>query len=162
MTRRSFIVSLIIAVISVAAVSMAEYGNVRDLPELSATLSGADVVPPATTGATGKATFTINKDHTLLYYTVTVSDLENVTAAHIHAGKKGENGPPVALITIKAAKKGKVSGILAEGSIGAEDMMMSFKGKSVWDLYQQLTTGDYYVNVHTTKYPDGEIRGQIK
>ena len=159
---RKVLVLTIILIIAFATVCMAEYGHIKDLPELSATMSGSEVVPPIKTDAKGKATFSLNKERSLLFYTVTASDIENITAAHIHIGKVGENGPPIALIAITAKNKGKISGTLAEGSIGAEDLMSSFKGKTVWELYQQLTNGDYYINIHTEKYPDGEIRGQIK
>ncbi len=86
------------------------------------------MVPPIKTDAKGKATFPLSRECTLLFYTVTASDLENITAAHIYIGKVGENGPPIALIAIRAKNKGKISGTLAEGSIGAEDLMSSFKG----------------------------------
>ena len=36
------------------------------------------------------------------------------------------------------------------------------KGKSVKTLAKELKTGDTYVNVHTTKYPEGEIKEQIR
>jgi hypothetical protein len=91
-----------------------------------------------------------------------VSDIENVTAAHIHLGGKGENGPPVALIDTKGKKTGKFSGTLAEGRITEKELMESPMGKSVKDLVKQIKNGNAYLNVHTDKYPDGEIRGQIK
>jgi hypothetical protein len=153
---------VVVLIIAFSTVGMAEYSYIKGPPELGATMSGEEVVPPVKTNAGGKATFTLNQDRTLLFYTVTVSDIEDVTAAHIHIGKKGESGPPIALIAISIKKKGKISGILAEGSIGAVDLMSSFKGKDIQALYQQLTEADNYINVHTLKYPDGEIRGQIK
>jgi hypothetical protein len=103
-----------------------------------AMLSGSECVPAVQTMAKGDATFTLTKGGKGLSYYVTVSDIEDVTAAHIHLGKKGENGPPVALIT-NEKKAGKFTGTLAEG-----------------------TKGNAYLNVHTDKYPNGEIRAQIK
>lgn len=126
-----------------------------------AMLSGSEVVPPATTSATGEATFELSKDGKKLSYKITVKDIENVTAAHIHKGKMGEAGPPLAPIQMKA-KKGKFSGTLAKGTITAKELMGSLKGKTVNDLVAEIEAGNTYVNVHTAKYPDGEIRGQIK
>ncbi len=126
-----------------------------------AMLSGGESVPAVKTMAKGEATFTLSKDGKSLSCKVTVSDIENVTAAHIHLGKKGENGPPVALIT-NEKKAGKFSGTLAEGSITEKELMGSLMGKSVNDLIKQIKKGNAYVNVHTDKYPDGELRGQIK
>jgi len=105
--------------------------------------------------------FTLIKDEKALSYYVTVSDIENVTAAHIHLGKKGENGPPVAVIT-NDKKAGKFSGTLAEGTITKKELMGPMAGKSVEDLFKQIKKGNAYLNVHTDKYPNGEIRGQIK
>ena len=126
-----------------------------------AMLVGSESVPAVETMAKGDATFTPIKDEEALSYYVTVSDIDNVTAAHIHLGKKGENGPPVALIT-NDKKAGKFSGTIAEGTITKKDLMGSMTGKSVEDLIKQIKTGNAYLNVHTDKYPNGEIRGQIK
>jgi hypothetical protein len=127
-----------------------------------AALSGNEVVPAAMTTAKGEATFTLGKDGKALMYKVMVSDIENVTASHIHMGKKGENGPAVALIDLKGKKAGKFSGTLAEGKITAKELLGSLKGKTVKDLVKEIEAGDTYLNVHTDKYPDGELRGQIK
>ncbi|MGZ5511593.1 MAG: CHRD domain-containing protein, partial [Nitrososphaeraceae archaeon] len=35
------------------------------------------------------------------------------------------------------------------------------KGKQLSDLATTMSNGSTYVNVHTEKYPNGEIRGQI-
>jgi hypothetical protein len=126
-----------------------------------AMLVGSESVPAVETMAKGDATFTPIKDEEALSYYVTVSDIDNVTAAHIHLGKKGENGPPVALIT-NEKKAGKFSGTIAEGTITKKDLMGSMTGKSVEDLIKQIKKGNAYLNVHTEKYPNGEIRGQIK
>ncbi len=126
-----------------------------------AILSGSESVPAVETMAKGDATFTLIKDEKALSYYVTVSDIENVTAAHIHLGKKGENGPPVAVIT-NDKKAGKFSGTLAEGTITKKELMVPMMGKSVEDLFKQIKKGNAYLNVHTDKYPNGEIRGQIK
>jgi hypothetical protein len=126
-----------------------------------AILSGSESIPVVETIAKGDASFTLIKDEKALSYYVTVSDIENVTAAHIHLGKKGENGPPVAVIT-NDRKAGKFSGTLAEGTITKKELMGPMMGKSVEDLFKQIKKGNAYLNVHTDKYPNGEIRGQIK
>jgi hypothetical protein len=127
-----------------------------------AMLSGNEVVPAVMTTAKGEATFTLGKDGKELMYKVTVTDIENVSAAHIHMGKMGKGGPPVALVDIKGKKSGKFSGTLAEGKITVKELMGSLKGKTVKDLVKEIEAGNTYLNVHTDKFPDGELRGQIK
>jgi hypothetical protein len=125
-----------------------------------AVLSGAEVVPPAQTKAKGEATFELRKYGKELYYTIKASDIEGITAAHIHKGKKGENGPPLALLKV-TKNAAKMNEVVAKGEVDKKDLMTSLSGKSVADLLKEIETGDTYVNVHTAKFPDGEIRGQI-
>lgn len=151
-------IHLLIALVVVCLVSV---GMAAD-KGFKATISGDEVAPPVKTMAKGEATFQLGKNGAELNYKVTVSDVENVTAAHIHQGAKGKNGPPVALIDIKGKKEGKFSGTLAEGTVTTKELMGSLKGKTVKDLVKEIDSGNAYINVHTGKYPDGEIRGQIK
>ncbi len=127
-----------------------------------AALSGKDEVASVNTPAKGEATFELDKAGKTLKYRVTVSDIENVTAAHVHEGAKGKDGPPLALIDIKGKKMGKFSGTLAVGTITDKDLLGPMKGKTVKDLVKEIEAGNTYVNVHTTKYPNGELRGQIQ
>ena len=55
----------------------------------------------------------------------------------------------------------RTKGTLAKGKITAQELMLSYKGKTLNDLIDAMKSGNTYINVHTTKYPDGEIRGQI-
>jgi len=151
-------ISLIILVLTVGLAT----ASVAAAKSFKAVLSGDDVVPAVKTMAKGEATFTLSKSGKELDYKVMVSDIENVTAAHIHLGKSGQNGPPVAPFDTKGKKTGTFSGTLAEGKITANQLMGSLKGKSVKDLIKEIEAGNAYVNVHTVKYPDGELRGQIK
>ena len=147
-------------IVLLLVVGLATYSFAAE-KSFKAMLVGSESVPAVETMAKGDATFTPIKDEEALSYYVTVSDIDNVTAAHIHLGKKGENGPPVALIT-NDKKAGKFSGTIAEGTITKKDLMGSMTGKSVEDLIKQIKKGNAYLNVHTDKYPNGEIRGQIK
>ena len=110
--------------------------------------------------SSGKAEFKLSKDGKELVYKLHVKDVMDVSAAHIHVGKKGENGPPIVGL-FSGGKKGKFSGVLSEGKVSGNDLMGDYKGKFD-ELVKLMRSGDTYVNVHTDKYPDGEIRGQIK
>ena len=110
--------------------------------------------------SSGKAEFKLSKDGKELTYKLHVKNVVDASAAHIHVGKKGENGPPIVGL-FSGGKKGKFSGVLSEGKVSGNDLMGDYKGKFD-ELVKLLRSGDTYVNVHTDKYPDGEIRGQIK
>ncbi len=125
-------------------------------------LSGHEVVPAVKTKAKGETEFKLSQDGKELSYKLKVKDIENVTAAHIHKGKKGENGPPLAGLFAGPKKEGKFSGVLAEGKITEKDLLGELQGKPLDELVKLIKSGDLYVNVHTDAHPDGEIRGQIK
>jgi len=131
-----------------------------------ATLNGSEAVPAVTTPAHGTATFVLSKSGDSLSYTLSVSDIENVTMAHIHIGPPGKEGPVAAWLYPSkppaVTKVGKFSGVLAKGTITAADLAGPLKGKTVSDLVSDIKDGNAYVNVHTTAHPGGEIRGQIK
>ena len=56
---------------------------------------------------------------------------------------------------------GPVNGILAEGTIMSDDLTGPLAGMTMDDLIAEINEGNTYANVHTIKYPGGEIRGQI-
>lgn len=108
------------------------------------------------TGAGGGMSGTLN-------YKVSVKDIENVTAAHLHAGRKAATeGPVIAPLFSGPRKAGVFSGMLAEGTITDKDLRGPLSGKTVQDLAKMINSGDVYVNVHTEKFPEGEIRGHVK
>jgi CHRD domain len=127
-----------------------------------AKLTGNDEVPSVKTKAKGDVKFKLSSDGKELSYKLHVKNIENPTAAHIHRGMKGKNGPPLANLFTGPKKEGKFSGDLSEGTITAKDLSGDLMGKSLDDLVKLIKSGDLYVNVHTDANPDGAIRGQIK
>jgi hypothetical protein len=127
-----------------------------------AKLSGKEEAPMAVkTKARGELDLKMSKDGKELTYVLKVKDIENATAAHIHMGKKGEEGAPVVGL-FKGPKEGKFSGVLAKGTITGDKLVGPLAGKTVEDLTKMIKEGNAYVNVHTTQNPAGEIRGQLK
>ena len=57
-------------------------------------------VPPVKTLATGTAQFRLSSDGKRIDYDLTATNLIGLMMAHIHQGKTGENGQPVADISI--------------------------------------------------------------
>jgi hypothetical protein len=130
--------------------------------DFKAMLSGEEVVPPVKIMGRGEAGFHLGMDGKALAFTLTVSGARDITAAHIHIGKKGENGPPVVFLFHGPEKKGMFSGTLADGTITAKDLFGPLSGMTVKDLMTKIDSGDAYVVVHTEKNPGGELRGQIR
>jgi len=147
---------VVLAVLVTASLGMAATMSFK------AKLTGKEEVPAVMTKGGGEAIFKLSKDGKELTYEVKVKGLENITASHIHAGKKGEEGAPVVGLFGGPKKEGKFSGVLAKGTIMDKDLVGSLAGKTVSDLVAMIKDGGAYVNVHTAKVPSGEIRGQIK
>ena len=125
-------------------------------------LSGNEEVPPVQTDATGSAEFTAPHFDNI-GYSVDVSNIDKVTAAHIHSGKIGENGPiVVTLFKAETPSTEPINGNLASGNITNANLEGPMAGKTVIDLTKSMELGETYVNVHTEENPNGEIRGQIK
>lgn len=151
----------LLLMVLLAAIFTASFGLAGE-KSFKAKLTGKEEIPAVNTKAKGEAEFKLDKESMELRYELKVKDIENVTAAHIHKGKMGKSGPPVANLFTGPKKVGKFSGDLAEGRIVAGDLTSDLQGKTVNDLINLIKSGDAYVNVHTEKYPNGEIRGQIK
>jgi len=111
--------------------------------DVKVSLSGANEVPPVTTSATGDGTITVADDGAVSG-SVTTKGIQG-TAAHIHAGAAGKNGPVVVPFT----KDGDTYKAAAGAKLNP-DQMKAFKA------------GELYFNVHSAANPNGEIRGQLK
>jgi CHRD domain len=102
-------------------------------------------VPASAVGLfTAKAVEQAN-DKTKIAWRLTFSHLTGpAAAAHIHLGKPGKAGPVAAALCgpCKSGQKGT-----------------AFVTQAQWTAIEK---GGGYVNVHTAKNADGEIRGQVK
>jgi hypothetical protein len=129
-------------------------------------LTGNEEVPPVDTRAQGQAIFQLSKDGTELSFKLIVANIQNVTQAHIHLGAFGVNGPVVVWLYPAGPPAqlipGRFQGVLAEGVITeATTLFGPLAGQSLSDLLDAIRAGNTYVNVHTSQFPPGEIRGQI-
>ena len=127
----------------------------------TAKLSGANEVPSITSAASGMAAFDLNAAGTQMKYTLNVTNINHVIAAHIHMGSSTANGPIVVNLFIPSKATGKVDGTLAQSSINSTSLIGPLKGKQMTDLIKLINGGQAYVNVHTTQNPPGEVRGQM-
>ena len=125
---------------------------------VASNMTGSKEVPPVNTMASGSATFVNNQ--TVIDYDLSVSDLYNVTAAHIHQGRAGVNGPIVVTLYKTADPSPGLFGGYS-GNITSAMLEGPLKGKQLSALVDILSNGQAYVNVHTIKNKNGEIRDQV-
>ncbi|NND06696.1 MAG: CHRD domain-containing protein [Saprospiraceae bacterium] len=123
--------------------------------KLRAALSGTNEAPPVTTFAHGKLAIAIRDGN------LTVSgsfaelgsdfDVNVAGGAHIHLGMAGQNGSVAFPLTasLNADNRG--------GVFNPSDNTFPFDE----DQLAALMARETYVNIHTTGYPGGELRGQI-
>jgi hypothetical protein len=112
--------------------------------DMKVKLSGAEETPPVTTSASGTGTITIAADKSVSG-TIKTSGIDG-TVAHIHVGAPGQSGPPIITLTK-----------------GADGVWSVPPGSKLTDeQYASFTTGNLYVNVHSTEHKPGEIRAQLK
>jgi hypothetical protein len=169
--RKSLLITLAVATLGLC-------GQATQAAEITyaATLDGAANVPdPIQTAAVGTLQLIVNADGRSIRYVLSVKDILNAWAGDLHLGPVGANGPLVVkLFPVGGAspKKGTFSGVLAQGTIDAGDLIGPLKGEKLEVLLEELAAGNAYVNVHTTDgveppntgpgdHPLGEIRGQI-
>jgi hypothetical protein len=137
----------------------------KTLGNFQAHLNGSANVPPVSTSAQGEAVFQVNSDSTI-HYQLIVSNIEDINASHLHLGAAGVNGSPVVWLYPSGPPPvlipGRFDGVLTEGIITAANLVGPLAGHSMTDLINEIESGNIYVNIHTTEYPGGEIRGQLK
>jgi len=119
-----------------------------NLVTLNATLTGAAEVPgPGDPDAAGTAVITLNDDTNEVCWQISVTNITlPAIAAHIHPGATGVAGNPLVSLSAPDA-----SGA-ASGCVEAED-------SDVNDII--ANPGQFYVNVHTTDFTGGAMRGQL-
>jgi CHRD domain-containing protein len=110
-----------------------------------ANLSGANEVPPADPDGWGRARITVNDATNQICTDLEVRDIGDVTAAHIHRGGAGVNGPPV--VTLDAPDDNDSDDCDSKDDALVDEI--------------RHNPGGFYVNVHTSAWPDGAIRGQV-
>lgn len=115
---------------------------------LSATLTGAAEAPgPGDPDGSGTAVLTINPGQREVCFLITVTGITlPATAAHIHEAPAGVPGPVVVPLSPPGANG------TATGCVTADrDELLGIMHEPE----------EYYVNVHTTDFPAGAVRGQL-
>jgi hypothetical protein len=132
-------------------------------------LNADNEVPANASNGQGQVSFTLNDEGTALEYRLIVANTTSITQAHIHCGEAGVNGPVVVFLFGLDPAGVNQNGILAEGTITAENIIARDSSaacmgglNSMETLLEKMRNGGAYVNVHTLALPAGVIRGQIR
>ncbi len=108
----------------------------------TATLDGAQETPPTPSTATGTGCLTFDTSTNIVSWNVSFAGLLGPqTAAHIHVGAPGVAGGVIVPLANGSPTTGTAALTAAQSA--------------------QLQAGNYYLNIHSTVFPNGEIRGQI-
>jgi len=170
-------ISLLIAVvISFAALVL---GVTEGFKNIAASLIGFQEVAAVSTTGNGEFHAQINKAETEITYSLRYSDLEGtVQQAHIHLGQAGVNGG-ISVFLCSNLGNGPAgtqpcpaAPATITGTIRAADVSPNIPATAAartqgldtgefGELLRAIRAGATYVNVHSTKWPGGEIRSQI-
>jgi hypothetical protein len=134
-----------LAVCAFAAASLAACGMMpgSGAKSMDLTLTGSEEVPPVSTSATGSGNIRVGADGAVSG-SVTTRGMQG-TAAHIHQGPKGQNGPVIVPLT----KNGDTYSVPTGAKLN-DAQMAAYKA------------GNLYVNVHSPQHKGGELRAQLR
>lgn len=139
-------------------------------------LSGYQENPDISTVARGSFEVDIDDHDETITYELSYSGLEgNVLQAHIHFGKFGVNGGISLFLCGTASNPGPMGTPVCpqegtvERTVTAADIILAgtppngqgIEAGNFEEFAAALRRGNTYANVHTTKWPGGEIRAQI-
>jgi hypothetical protein len=134
-----------VAAVAALSIALAAAPALASELKYNTVLSGQSETPPNDSKGTGTVDATYDTDTKTLTWTIDYHDLSgDVMAAHFHGpAKEGEKADPVVPIPDPLASPIKGSATLTDAQ------------------YDDLNKGLWYFNLHTAKYPDGELRGQM-
>ena len=182
---RKLCLSAVLAAIVVLLIgnlsTQANNNNDGNALRFSTRLSTFNEVPPKANGASGTFRARLSEDGTTLSWTFTWSGLSGPPLfAHIHFGLKGANYPVMTFfcggpkgnpdIPQKPDCPQTTSGSITGTTTAADIIALNTPGATTDQALDQhdfagflraLGAGSAYANMHTTRFPGGEIRGQI-
>ena len=132
----------------VMALALLTYVHLAVAQEMKVTakLTGAAEAPgPGDPDGSGTVQVTFNPDKGEVCYDMTVAKIDEATAAHIHEGAVGKDGP--VKVALDAPKTGSAKGCKTADATLIKTIMAN--------------PTDYYVNVHNAAFPKGAVRGQL-
>jgi CHRD domain len=137
-------------------------------------LRSVSEVPSVLSPASGRFEASVDHRSNSMTYKLSYSGLQgDVRQGHIHIGQKGANGgimvwlcqtsinPDPTGLAPQCPQSGTVTGVIQAANVVG---MAAGQGVDAMDFGKMLTairSGVAYVNVHTSKFTGGEVRGQL-
>ncbi len=159
------LVAVLATVAALAASSALSRGG--STLDFDANLKGFSEVAPISTTGRGELDVDVNRETRVMTYELTYSRLEaDATGAHIHFGQKRVNGGVIAFLCggggkpACPARSGTVTGTIRPADIiGPAEQ--GIEPGAFDEVVRAMRADRTYANVHSTRFPNGEIRGQI-
>jgi len=147
-----------------------------DKEKVLAGLSGYREVPSISSPASGRFDAVIDRKAGTIAYDLSYSGLTgDVQQAHIHVGQRSVNGgvsvflcqteasPDPTGLAPRCPQRGKVTGIVqAANMIEGPIVSQGVEPGQFNELIAAIRAGVAYVNVHSSTFPGGEVRGQLR
>jgi hypothetical protein len=120
--------------------------------KFAADMRGSNETPPNSSTATGSALVTVDTSNNTLTFDIATTGIGNPTLAHIHPGAAGVAGNPLITFATSSAAftNGRTSGTVSIATLDATQLNNLLTNPSA-----------FYVNVHSSAFGGGEIRGQL-
>lgn len=127
-------------------------------------LSGDNEVPPVVTDTTGTANLHVNQSLTEIRFKMDIrnaDDVLGVAGAHLHCAPAGANGP-VAAFLAGSLPPGYDGDVQLRATLNDGSIINPVCGSNIAELVGSMLDGNVYINVHSTAFPGGVIRGQVE
>jgi len=174
------VASVVAVGLAFGAHAIASDGSRKGAKHLQTTLDGFQENPSLSTAGIGHLDLRIDDESQTIEFELRYDDLEGVgttpfvvngvvLAAHIHVGARGVNGAVSAFLCGGGGKpacptpSGTVTGVILPSDIVGPAAQGINPGEltAFEELVRAIRAGFTYANVHTTRWPGGEIRGQL-
>lgn len=132
-------------------------------------------VPSVSSTASGRFKASVDRKSASISYELSYRDLQGeVRQAHIHLGQRGVNGQVMVFLCQTATnpdptglapqcpQSGKVEGLLQAANVGAAAAAQGIAAMEFEEMVDAIRAGVTYVNVHSSTFPGGELRGQLR
>jgi hypothetical protein len=158
----------VIAILLAAAGVAVAGGDRRGGDDFDARLSGYEETPSTiSTVASGRFEADVDRNAREIDYELSYRGLEgSVLFAHIHFGRRATSGGVSAFLCGGGGKPPCPQSGTVEGTIVAADIIgptaQGIEPGAFEELVRAMKVDATYANVHSSKWPSGEIRGQIR